>query len=125
MSRKRLSLLFLAVFLICFFLLSGIPVTRSSDRTFIKFWEGNVESVVGNVKIVNDDKPSEVFFNDKIPDSGKIVVSNLPHGISLRITWTDWRGGQEEVVCVECTNGVQTLVNYIPYPPEPESKLER
>jgi hypothetical protein len=125
-NRKKWLLLLLVALLLLGIVFVGNSgsVTSSGDRTFVKDWCGAVGTVVGNVLIENRDTGA-VYWDAPVPATNKIVVSNLPHGCFLRITWTDWRGPQKEIVEVQCVDDTCYLQNYIPPPPPPPSKPER
>jgi len=86
--------------------------TPAGARKFCKEFVGNVDSIVGNITII--DTNCKVWFNGSLPSDHKICLTNVPSGTVFIIEWRDWRGVMQERHEVLCTSS-EVLRNDIPF----------
>jgi len=88
-------------------------LTPVGVRKFCKEFVGNVDSIVGNITII--DTNCKVWFNGSLPSDHKICLTNVPSGTVFIIEWRDWRGVMQERHEVLCVVDEDVLKNDIPF----------
>lgn len=87
--------------------------TPVGAKKFCKEFVGNVDSIVGNITII--DTNCKVWFNGSLPSDHKICLTNVPSGTVFIIEWRDWRGVIQERHEVLCVVDEDVLQNDIPF----------